>query len=70
MSFDASGLYLAVGGPDARVYGAKQDWALLSTLSDVGAGKGGVHAVRFGADAKSLLVGASDHNLRVFAAPQ
>lgn len=26
----------------------------------------GTHAVRFGPDAKSLLVGASDHNLRHF----
>lgn len=26
----------------------------------------GTHAVRFGPDAKSLLVGASDHNLRYF----
>ena len=30
----------------------------------------GVNALRFGADARSLLVGAADHNLRVFAAPQ
>ncbi|KAK2080820.1 hypothetical protein QBZ16_000674 [Prototheca wickerhamii] len=42
VSFDHSGLYLAVGGPE------------------------GTHAVRFGPDAKSLLVGASDHNLRYF----
>ena len=31
VSFDYSGLYLAVAGTDdARVYGAKQDWALLT----------------------------------------
>lgn len=30
----------------------------------------GVNAVRFGADARSLLVGAADHNLRVFGAAQ
>lgn len=29
----------------------------------------GVSALRFGPDARSLLVGSSDHNLRVFAAP-
>jgi len=28
-----SGLYLAVGGTEARVVGAKQDWAQLTNLS-------------------------------------
>jgi hypothetical protein len=29
--------------------------------------KKGVHAVAWGTDAKKLFVGASDHNLRIFA---
>ena len=32
--------------------------------------KKGVLSLRFGADAKKLLVGAADHNLRIFAAPE
>lgn len=35
VKFDYSGQYLAVGGEDARVYGVKQDWGLLSTMSDL-----------------------------------
>ena len=35
VSFDYSGQYLAAGGRDARIYGVKQDWQLLSTLSDL-----------------------------------
>ncbi len=31
--FDLSGLYLSVGGTEARVVGAKQDWSQLSNLS-------------------------------------
>ena len=31
--FDLSGLYLAVGGTEARVVGTKQDWAPLTDLS-------------------------------------
>ncbi len=31
--------------------------------------KKGVMSLKFGPDAKSLLVGASDHNLRVFSVP-
>lgn len=31
--FDLSGLYLSVGGTEARVVGAKQDWAQLANLS-------------------------------------
>lgn len=33
--FDNSGQYLAVGGMDARIYGVRQEWQLLSTLSDL-----------------------------------
>lgn len=35
MAFDYSGLYLAVGGADARVYGVKQDWEVVKTFPDV-----------------------------------
>ena len=35
VKFDYSGQYLAAGGADARIYGVKQDWQLLSTLSDL-----------------------------------
>lgn len=35
VKFDYSGQYLAVGGADARVYGVKTDWSLLSTLTDL-----------------------------------
>ena len=35
VKFDNSGQYLAAGGMDARIYGVKQDWQLLSTLSDI-----------------------------------
>ena len=31
--FDLSGLYLSVGGTEARVVGAKQDWSQLVNLS-------------------------------------
>ena len=30
-----SGLNLSVGGPDARVYGSKQDWALIKARGNV-----------------------------------
>lgn len=35
VKFDYSGQYLAAGGQDARVYGVKQDWGLLATMSDL-----------------------------------
>lgn len=35
VTFDHSGLFLAVGGPDARVYGVKQDWEVLKTFPDL-----------------------------------
>jgi len=31
--------------------------------------KKGVQALKFGPDAKTLLVGAADHNLRIFGLP-
>lgn len=68
VAFDHSGLYLAVGGSDARVYGSKQDWALVKAFDD--APKKGVHALKCGKDMRSLLVGGGDHNLRVFGAAE
>ncbi|KIY92929.1 hypothetical protein MNEG_15035 [Monoraphidium neglectum] len=65
-AFDHSGLYLSVGGADARVYGSKQDWAVVKEWADVG--KKGVTALKAGPDMRSLLVGGHDHNLRVFGA--
>ena len=37
MSFDHSGMFLAVGGPDVRIYSAqaKADWPLVATFSDL-----------------------------------
>lgn len=66
VAFDHSGLYLAVGGADARVYGSKQDWAVIKTWGDVP--KKGVTALCPGPDMRTLLVGTADHNLRVFGA--
>jgi pre-mRNA-processing factor 19 len=66
VAFDPSGLYLAVGGADARVYGVKQEWRVLAEFGDVP--KKGVSALAWAPDARELLVGAADHNLRVFGA--
>lgn len=65
VKFDHSGLFLGVGGADARVYGVKQDWEVVKEFTDVP--KKGVYSLAWGTDAKSLLVGAADHNLRVFS---
>ncbi|GMH44311.1 hypothetical protein BSKO_12245 [Bryopsis sp. KO-2023] len=64
VTFDHSGLYLAVGGEDARIYGVKQDWSAVRSFPEVP--KKGVYSLAFGPDAKSLFVGTSDHQLRVF----
>ncbi|KAG2485908.1 hypothetical protein HYH03_015352 [Edaphochlamys debaryana] len=66
VAFDHSGQYLAVGGPTVRVFGQKQQWAELRSIGEV-AKKAA--ALRWGPDARSLLVGSGDHNLRVFAVP-
>jgi pre-mRNA-processing factor 19 len=63
LDFDYSGQYLAVGGTDARVYASKT-WNLLKTWSD--------HpkectSIKFGIDAKFLVTGSLDRNLRVFS---
>jgi len=65
VKFDHSGLFLAVGGVDARVYGVKQEWDVLKEFTNVP--KKGVCSLAWGTDAKSLLVGAADHNLRMFS---
>uniref|UniRef100_A0A7S0YHM9 Pre-mRNA-processing factor 19 n=2 Tax=Polytomella parva TaxID=51329 RepID=A0A7S0YHM9_9CHLO len=64
-SFDASGQYLAVGGPTVKVFAQKQEWDEIVSLSPV-AKK--ANALRWGADSRILLAGAADHNLRIFAA--
>ena len=40
-----------------------QDWSIVKTFPDMP--KKGVTALLFGAEAKTLFVGAADHNLRV-----
>lgn len=67
VAFDYTGLYLAVGGADARIYGQKQDWAVVKTFPDMP--RKGVYSLKFGTDAKSLYLGAADHNLRVLGLP-
>ncbi len=42
-----------------------QDWEVVKVFSDMP--KKGVTALRFGLDAKTLFIGAADHNLRVIA---
>ncbi|PNH07333.1 U-box domain-containing protein 72 [Tetrabaena socialis] len=66
VAFDHSGQYLAVGGPAVKIYGQKQQWSELRTLSEV---PKRAAVLRWGPDARSLLVGAADHNLRLFAIP-
>lgn len=66
----------ACGGPEIKVYevvaqkgkkGAKAATAsVVKTLVDLPGSKG-AHCLAFGALAKSLLVGAGDHNLRAFS---
>lgn len=68
--FDNSGQYLAVGGMDARIYGVKQEWQLLSTLSDLPQkGQHSVLSCTWNKPATKLFVGSVDHNLRVFGPP-
>lgn len=65
VSFDTSGLFLGVGGPSAAIYGVKQDWSIVKTFE--GMPKKGVHAVAWGKDARRFVVGAADHNLRLYS---
>lgn len=66
VSFDKSGLFLGVGGPSVAVYAVKQDWSVVKEFSEFP--KKGVHTVAWGHDARSVIVGAADHNLRFFGA--
>ncbi len=44
-----------------------QDFSIVKTFPDMP--KKGVTALHFGVDARTLFVGASDHNLRVVGIP-
>jgi pre-mRNA-processing factor 19 len=63
VKFDTSGLYLGVGGVDARVYGVKQDWEVVATYTDI---KKAATALAWTPDAKELLVCSMDRNLRTY----
>lgn len=63
LDFDYSGQYLAVGGSDARVYASKT-WNLLKTWSDHSST---CTSIKFGIDAKFVMTGSLDRNLRVFS---
>lgn len=65
VAFDYSGLYLGVGSKDAKVYAVKQNWDIVKEFTDVP--KKGVYSMAWANDAKSMLVGGSDHNLRLFS---
>lgn len=67
IAFDHSGQFLAVAGADARIYVVrKAQEELIKTFQDLP--KKGALSVAFTADARQLLVGATDHNLRIFGA--
>ncbi|XP_066316505.1 pre-mRNA-processing factor 19-like [Miscanthus floridulus] len=69
VEFDSSGSYLGIGGSDARVYQAdKAEWNIIRTLPDL-SGTGKVTSLKFGADAKYIVVGSMDYNLRIFGLP-
>ncbi len=63
VAFDHSGSYLATAGANARIYQVKGKWEMLKEFDLKKAAK----AVAFGTDARSLVVGSADHNLRIFA---
>ena len=63
VAFDHSGSYLAVGGRVAQIYQVKGKWDMLKEFSVPKSAR----AVAFGGDARSLAVGSTDHNLRIFA---
>ena len=63
VAYDHSGLFLGVGSANAvGIYGAKQKYEKLVTFDDLP--KKGAHAVVFGDNARTVLVGASE--LRVY----
>jgi pre-mRNA-processing factor 19 len=65
-AFDHSGKYLAVGaGQDVAVYEvSKAEVTEVKLFQDVA--KKAVQSVKWGTDAKSLLIGTQDHNLRIY----
>lgn len=63
VAFDHSGQYLAVGGGEVRVFGQKQEWA---EVAKIGHAPKRALCLRWGADARTLLVGGHDHNLRLY----
>lgn len=63
VAFDHSGSYIAKAGSNAEVYQVKGKWEKLAELKVAKT----VKAVAFGEDARSIVVGSADHNLRVFA---
>ncbi|XP_042395488.1 pre-mRNA-processing factor 19-like isoform X1 [Zingiber officinale] len=71
VEFDFSGSYLAIAGPDIRVYqvaNVKLEWNIIKTWPDL-SGTGKVTSLKFGADAKYMAVGSMDRNLRIFGLP-
>ena len=54
----------ACGGTDAKIYSVKKKWVVVKTFPDMP--KKGVFSIAFGADARRIYVGSSDHSLRVF----
>lgn len=67
VAFDYTGLYLGIGGADARIHSQKQDWSVVKSFPDLP--KKGVLSMKWGPDARTLFVGAADHNLRIFGVP-
>jgi pre-mRNA-processing factor 19 len=63
VAFDHSGSYLAIGGHNAQIYQVKGKWDMLKEFKVAKT----VKSVAFGGDARSLAVGSTDHNLRIFA---
>uniref|UniRef100_A0A1D1XIR0 Pre-mRNA-processing factor 19 n=1 Tax=Anthurium amnicola TaxID=1678845 RepID=A0A1D1XIR0_9ARAE len=72
VEFDFSGSYLALAGSDTRIFqvaNVKLDWNCIKTLPDL-SGSGKVMSVKFGPDAKYMVVGSmDDRNLRIFGPP-
>lgn len=66
LHFDHSGHYLAAGGLHASVLMAKQGYASAIDFQNLGQRKY-VKSLAFGADAKRLFIGASDHKIREYA---
>lgn len=63
VTFDSSGKYLAIGGDDARIYSKEQKFCVIKSFNEI---PGNVNCISIDIDAKSILVGSNDHNLRIF----